>query len=152
MKTNNTFNRVGAGTPNKDDPSTVQDNGQAQLPNVPRGTNQTTETQQPRKLPPWIDFDQRRANRELTTDAVLAMLRTQTPGFYALAEVVGKWVWIGFSEKQPPKVTRTLAQLGFHWNNARQVWQHPCGHVTKGSQEDPHAKYASYYAADTQAA
>ena len=77
------------------------------------------------------------------------MLRTETPGFYALAEVVGKWIWIGFSEKQPPAVTRVLAQLGFHWNNQRQVWQHPCGHVTQGSQEDPHAKYASYYAADT---
>ena len=147
MKLNNTLHRIGAGTPNQADPSTVQDT--EQIPNVTRGTNQANETTKPRTRPPWIDYDQRRTNRELHTDAVLSLLRTETPGFYALAEVVGKWIWIGFSEKQPPAVTRVLAQLGFHWNNQRQVWQHPCGHVTQGSQEDPHAKYASYYAADT---
>ena len=88
----------------------------------------------------------------MSTDAVLDLLRTETPGFYELAEVVGKWIWIGFSEKQPPEVTRVLSQLGFHWNNKRLVWQHPCGHITQGSQEDPHTKYSSYYAADTVAA
>ena len=27
------------------------------------------------------------------------------------------------------RVTRVLAELGFHWNNTRQAWQHPCGTI-----------------------
>jgi hypothetical protein len=29
-------------------------------------------------------------------------------------------------------VTAELAQLGFHWNRRRQVWQHPCGQFRTG--------------------
>jgi hypothetical protein len=45
--------------------------------------------------------------------------------------VVGKWVWIQFSDKQPPTITSVLSELGFHWNNTRQAWQHPCGTIQK---------------------
>ncbi|MDD5139538.1 MAG: hypothetical protein PHY43_04660 [Verrucomicrobiales bacterium] len=66
-----------------------------------------------------------------------------------MAEVVGKWVWIQFSDKQPPTVTRVLAELGFHWNNTRQTWQHPCGTIPdERATYDPRQRYGSYFAAD----
>src|ERR1700729_982329 len=78
---------------------------------------------------PKIDFALRQANRKLETEKLLALLRSETPSFFELAEVVGKWVWIQFTDKQPPSITRVLAELGFHWNNTRQTWQHPCGTI-----------------------
>jgi len=96
-----------------------------------------------------IDMARRNANRALNTDRLLALLRKETPNFFDIAEVVGKWVWIQFSEKQPPTVTAVLAELGFHWNNKRQSWQHPCGEYRdKRGTVDPHQKYASYFPAD----
>ena len=42
-----------------------------------------------------------------------------------------------------------LSQFGFHWNNARKCWQHPCGQfATEGSGADPRQKYGSRFAAD----
>ena len=91
----------------------------------------------------------RRANRKLETEKLLALLRSETPNFFELAEVVGKWVWIQFSDKQPPTVTRVLAELGFHWNNTRQTWQHPCGTIPdERATYDPRRRYGSYFAAD----
>ena len=72
-----------------------------------------------------INLSRRRANRELPTEKVLSLLQKETPRFFELAEVVGKWVWVQFTEKQPREITSRLAELGFHWNNKRQVWQHP---------------------------
>jgi hypothetical protein len=66
--------------------------------------------------PRQIDFVRRKANRSLDTQRLLTLLERQTPMFFELAEVVGKWVWIQFAEKQPTAVTRVLAELGFHWN------------------------------------
>ena len=109
--------------------------------------------QTPERPPlPRIDFARRQANRELPTDQLLALLRSEAPRFYDLAEVVGKWVWIQFTEKQPREVTASLAQFGFHWNNTRQTWQHPCGALTQGSPGDPRAKYGARHAADLQPA
>ena len=99
-----------------------------------------------------IYFARRQVNRELSTEQLLALLRTEAPRFFELAEVVGKWVWIQFSEKQPREVTASLAQFGFHWNNTRQTWQHPCGALTQGSPGDPRAKYGARHAADLQPA
>jgi hypothetical protein len=100
-----------------------------------------------------IDFDRRRVNRQLGTQDLLALLRTEAPRFYELAEVVGKWVWVQFTEKQPSDITARLAEFGFHWNNKRQVWQHPCGAPTvDASQDDPRAKYGSRHPADMQPA
>jgi len=63
--------------------------------------------------------------------------------------VVGKWVWIQFDGKQPVTVTAVLSELGFHWNNKRQSWQHPCGLFRDQSVRfDPRRKYGSYFAAD----
>jgi len=101
---------------------------------------------------PRIDFARREVNRSLPTEQLLSLLRTEAPRFYDLAEVVGRWVWIQFTDKQPREVTATLAQLGFHWNNTRQTWQHPCGALSQGSPGDPRAKYGSRHAADLQPA
>lgn len=70
-----------------------------------------------------------------------------------LAEVVGKWVWITFPEQPTEQVRGQLSQFGFHWNNVRKCWQHPCGQfATEGSGADPRQKYGSRFAADQVAA
>ena len=100
-----------------------------------------------------INFARRNANRVLNTDRVLALLRREAPKFFELAEVVGKWVWIQFAEKQPPTVTAVLSELGFHWNHQRQSWQHPCGLFRDQSAPvDPRKIYGSYFAADVKPA
>jgi hypothetical protein len=98
---------------------------------------------------PKIDFALRHANRRLATEKLLELLRTQTPNFFEVAEVVGKWVWIQLEGKQPPTVTMVLSELGFHWNNTRQAWQHPCGTALfEAATYDPRRRYGSYFAAD----
>ena len=103
---------------------------------------------------PQIDLALRHANRGLATEQLLELLKVEAPRFYELAEVVGKWVWIQFADKQPPQVTSVLAELGFHWNNKRQVWQHPCGTVPPAESlpTDPREKYGSYFPADAKTA
>jgi hypothetical protein len=101
---------------------------------------------------PKIDMALRRANRQLETEKLLALLRNETPRFFEVAEVVGKWVWIQFSDKQPSDITRELAELGFHWNNRRQSWQHPCGTIPERADYDPRERYGSYFPADQKAA
>ena len=96
-----------------------------------------------------IDAEARKANRTLPTDKVLALLHTVNPDLFNLAEVVGKWIWVSFSEQPAPTVRQTLAQLGFHWNRTRQAWQHPCGQFRLSSAGDPHEKYPTYSPADT---
>ncbi len=88
----------------------------------------------------------------LETDQVLSLLRREAPRFFELAEVVGKWVWIQFDDRQPSDVTSLLSELGFHWNNRRQSWQHPCGRFTKGANDDPRSRYGSRFPADAKAA
>jgi hypothetical protein len=96
-----------------------------------------------------IDYKKRFANRALGTEKLLSLLRSETPNFFELAEVVGKWVWIQFTDKQPSEITRVSAELGFHWNNTRQTWQHPCGTIPdERATYDPRKRYGSYFAAD----
>jgi hypothetical protein len=101
-----------------------------------------TETQQ--------DVIRHCANRGLSTDAVLSCLRTRLPQQYELAEVVGKWVWLDVSPARKPNLASLLWALGFHWNQRRAVWQHPCGNFDPlGSHPtDPRSKYRSYFPAD----
>ena len=95
-----------------------------------------------------IDFIRRKANRSLDTSKLLTLLQSDAPRFFAQAEVVGHWVWIQFAGKQPAAVTRVLAELGFHWNKARQAWQHPCGlYRDERATYDPRQRYGSYFAA-----
>jgi len=102
---------------------------------------------------PEIDYALRRTNRALETEKLLALLRSEAPRFFEVAEVVGKWVWIQFGDKQPPTITCVLAELGFHWNNTRQAWQHPCGTIREERATfDPRKRYGSHFAADSKPA
>ena len=95
-----------------------------------------------------IDTETRKKNRTLPTEKVLALLQQQDRRLWEMAEVVGKWIWVSFSEQPAPTVRQTLAQLGFHWNRTRQAWQHPCGQFRLSSSSDPHEKYQAYHPAD----
>jgi hypothetical protein len=81
---------------------------------------------------PFVSFKQRAFNRTLPTVKVLAALERWMPRQYELARVVGDWIWIKFPEVPPAQIRQELAELGFHWNSKRQLWQHPCG---KGATE-----------------
>ena len=97
-----------------------------------------------------INFARRRVNRSLDTESLLSVLRNRAPRFFELSEVVGRWVWIQFTDKQPVEITRALAEFGFHWNRTRQAWQHPCGVQRRvGANYDPRVRYGSYFAADS---
>jgi hypothetical protein len=80
----------------------------------------------------------------------LNCLRQQLPRQYELAEVVGKWVWLDVSPARKPMLAKVLWSLGFHWNQRRGVWQHPCGGFDPlGSHPtDPRTKYRCYFPAD----
>lgn len=101
--------------------------------------------------PAAVDIAQRKQNRSLPTERVLELLHHLLPRAYELSEVVGKWIWVTFTDKQPAEVTSQLSQLGFHWNSRRKTWQHPCG-VFKGELSDPRTKYQSFHPADLVAA
>jgi hypothetical protein len=85
----------------------------------------------------------------MTTETVLNSLRAQFPKQYELAEVVGKWIWLECPAKSKCFAS-ALWLLGFHWNERRSVWQHPCGKFDPlGSHPtDPRTKYRSYFPAD----
>ncbi len=95
-----------------------------------------------------IDTEARKKNRTLPTEQVLALLQVQDCRLWEMAEVVGKWIWVSFTESPAPTVRQTLAQLGFHWNRTRQSWQHPCGQFRLSSSGDPREKYPSRHPAD----
>jgi len=100
-----------------------------------------------------IDTEARKKNRFLPTDKVLELLKTSSPGLFNLSEVVGKWIWVAFRETPAPELRQILAQLGFHWNNTRQTWQHPCGtYRFERANYDPRRRYGSYFPADSRAA
>jgi hypothetical protein len=101
---------------------------------------------------PYVNFEERERNRQLPVDKVLSVLRRWMPRQYELAEVVGKWIWITFPEQPIERVRADLSQLGFHWNNTRKCWQHPCGQTLPRGQQEPREKYASYFPADQVAA
>ena len=110
----------------------------------------TTTQRQDTRLP--IDAEARKKNRMLPTPSVLQQLLTSLPDVYGMAEVVGRWVWVRFSDQPAAEVRQQLAQLGFHWNRERQAWQHPCGQFSLSSATDPHEKYGSYFPADSKPA
>jgi hypothetical protein len=123
------------------------------LENRNENINEEKPKQEVKPSLPKIDLELRRNNRALPINKVLEVLQGEAPTFWQMAEVVGKWVWIQFKEKQPREVTMILSQLGFHWNNKRQAWQHPCGNFTqKPASYDPRERYGSAFPADSQAA
>ena len=111
---------------------------------------QPAEPKPDNRLP--IDSEARKNNRTLPTPKVLNLLLNSLPDAYRVAEVVGKWVWVRFTEQPAAEMRQQLAQLGFHWNRERQAWQHPCGAFRLSSSYDPHERYESYFPATKQAA
>ena len=101
---------------------------------------------------PYVNFEERDRNRQLPVEKVLDTLRQWIPRAYELAEVVGKWIWITFPEQPVETLRADLSQLGFHWNNTRKCWQHPCGETLPRGQQNPREKYATYFPADRIAA
>jgi hypothetical protein len=126
-----------------------QGDGQRFQKKAMKTTNSTIEASAPANVRP-SSVSKHQANRGLPTEAVLNSLRTKLPQQYNLAEVVGKWVWLDVSPARKPALAKMLWTLGFHWNQRRGVWQHPCGKFDPlGSHPtDPRAKYRSYYPAD----
>jgi hypothetical protein len=127
-------------------------------------TNKKIEASAPANVRPTSDstisegrqpeFIRHCANRRLPTETVLNYLRARLPKQYELAEVVGKWVWLDVSPGRKPAPASLLWALGFHWNQRRGVWQHPCGSFDPlGSQPtDPRLSYRPYFPADRQPA
>jgi hypothetical protein len=95
---------------------------------------------------PYVNFAERDFNRKLTVEKVLEKLQRWLPEQFKLAEVVGKWVWITFPEPPLERVRAELSQLGFHWNNTRKCWQHPCGETLPRGQQEPREKYGTWFA------
>ncbi len=115
-------------------------------------TTPHSEFRTPHSTRPYVNFEERDRNRQLPVDKVLDTLRQWIPRAYKLAEVVGKWIWISFPEQPVEKLRADLSQLGFHWNNTRKCWQHPCGETLPRGQQNPREKYATYFPADRIAA
>ena len=94
---------------------------------------------------PFVNFAERDFNRKLPVEKVLEKLRRWMPKQYELAEVVGQWIWITFPEQPAETVRADLSQLGFHWNNTRKCWQHPCGETLPRGQQEPKQKYEVWF-------
>ena len=94
---------------------------------------------------PYVNFAERDFNRTLSVEKVLEKLRRWMPAQLELAEVVGRWVWITFPEPPLERVRADLSQLGFHWNNTRKCWQHPCGQTLPRGQQEPREKYSVWF-------
>ena len=127
-----------------------QGDGQRFQKKAMKTTNLNNEAKQaPANVRP-SSVSKHQVNRGLTTEAVLNCLRTKLPRQYEAAEVVGKWVWLDVSPARQPMLAKLLWSLGFHWNQRRSVWQHPCGKFDPigAHPTDPRAKYRSYFPAD----
>ena len=71
------------------------------------GTAQAPEAKTENRLP--SDTEARKKNRSLPTAKVLALLQQHDHRLWELAEVVGKWIWVSFSEQPPAAARQTLS-------------------------------------------
>ena len=152
MKTKSNKNQK-SGLPSRPDEQRSENTSAVQPPAVAAPAAAEQGSSRPSRILPYVNYQQREENRALATEKVLDLLRQWLPKAYDLAEVVGKWVWVTFPEQPAEQVRGQLSQFGFHWNNSRKCWQHPCGQfATEGSGADPRQKYGSRFAADQVAA
>lgn len=87
---------------------------------------------------------ERRAEaRRRPTSIVLGELKRLAPEAWAQVRLVGRWVWVSFTDKPSPETRDVLKRLGFHWNRKRAAWQHPCGHFSGASAGDPRDRYGA---------
>ena len=135
-------------SPTSEASSKRQGDGQRFQKKAMKTTNQN-EASAPANVRP-SSVSKHEVNRGLSTESVLNFLRTRLPKKYEAAEVVGKWIWLDVSPTRKPMLAKILWSLGFHWNQRRGVWQHPCGKFDPlGSHPtDPRTKYRSYFPAD----
>lgn len=154
MKTNSNKKQSASQTPASGLPSRSDEQRSDSANTNTTNTTSTTAPAAPsipstpaKRILPFVNFAEREANRSLPSAEVLAHLRRWYPQAYDLAEMVGQWVWITFPEPPAESLRAGLSQLGFHWNNYRKCWQHPCGQfATQGSNADPREKYGSQMA------
>lgn len=59
------------------------------------------------------------------------------------ADVVGRWVWLRFTEKPADEVRELIKDYGFRWVRLRNAWAHNCGHWSKRGHQDPRFKYGA---------
>src|ERR1043166_3156402 len=116
------------------------------IPEAAPGNAQTETVTQNAPVKPYVNFAERDFNRALPVEKVLEKLKRWMPAQFELAEVVGKWVWITFPEAPAERIRAELSQLGFHWNNTRKCWQHPCGQTLPRGQQEPREKYGTWFA------
>ena len=121
----------------KEGPEAAPENAQTVTQNAP--------------VKPYVNFAERDFNRSLPVEKVLEKLKRWMPAQYELAEVVGKWIWITFPEPPEERIRAELSQLGFHWNNVRKCWQHPCGETLPRGTQEPRGKYEVWFPAVTEA-
>ena len=140
-------NRAEQFTPDKAESSeTETQTASAKAPET--ASDQTTNNQPPTintSIRPYVNFAEREAYRQLPVEKVLEKLKRWMPRQYELAEVVGKWVWITFPEQPIERVRADLSLLGFHWNNTRKCWQHPCGEALPRGTQEPREKYEVWF-------
>jgi hypothetical protein len=136
-------------SPSTEASSKRQGDGQRFQKKAMKTTNPTIEASAPANVRP-SSVSKHQLNRGLSTASVLNCLRTRLPRQYEVAEVVGKWVWLDVSPARKPGLASLLWALGFHWNQRRGVWQHPCGTFNPFGihPADPRIKYRSYFPAD----
>src|SRR5256714_14176715 len=121
----------------------LSENDSAKTPATAPEKNETVTQNAPVK--PYVNFAERDFNRTLSVEKVLEKLERWMPAQFKLAEVVGKWVWISFPDAPAERVRAELSQLGFHWNDVRKCWQHPCGETLPRGQQEPREKYDTWF-------
>jgi hypothetical protein len=127
-----------AGLPSRSEQSSTEQN-----PESESATQETGTVNAPVK--PYVNFAERDFNRKLSVEKVLEKLERWMPEQFKLAEVVGKWIWISFPEPPIERIRAELSQLGFHWNNTRKCWQHPCGETLPRGTQEPREKYEAWF-------
>jgi hypothetical protein len=141
-------------SPSSEASSQRQGDGQRFQKKAMKTTNQTIEASAPANVRPAVaksSIEQQRAfathiaHRELPTLKVLELLKAQLPQQYELAEIVGRWIWLDFPVNSHRAAANTLWRLGFHWNQRRCLWQHPCGATAPYNihSGDPRSRYGS---------
>jgi hypothetical protein len=123
----------------------LSENGTAKTPETAPAPEKGQTVTQNAPVKPYVNFAERDFNRTLSVEKVLEKLRRWMPAQFAHAEVVGKWVWVTFPEPPAERVRAELSQLGFHWNNTRKCWQHPCGETLPRGTQEPREKYEVWF-------
>jgi len=157
MKTQNKQTKTNKQNVGSNNPESELKNRSEQLSGTETQTATTSETKsetaaektqtatQDAPVKPYVNFAEREFNRTLSVEKVLEKLQRWMPEQFKLAEVVGKWIWITFPQPPLERVRADLSQLGFHWNNTRKCWQHPCGETLPRGTQEPRDKYEAWF-------